>query len=316
MSPPVVTIGITAYNAVDTIAGAVRSALLQSWQATEIVIVDDASSDGTGDLLRDLARLYPQIVLVFQPTNEGVAAARNMIIERAGGDFIAFFDDDDVSLPMRVEKQLTRLVQYEGVRGDLLPVICHSARKQFYPDGSWRIERAMGSDAGRAPTGMAVAKHILSGAPLQGGYGACATCSQMARSAVYRQLGGFDIEFRRSEDTDFCVRLARAGGHFVGVDEPLVVQTMTRAPDKKLRDELHYMLKLLDKHSDVFAVASAYRFSRAWLDFKYSWLGSRKFASVWRGLRLLHSHPVLTLERMAYSLRNLQGNFAARRFHR
>ena len=52
---------------------------------------------------------------------------------------------------------------------------------------------------------------------MKDGYGACPTCCQMARTSTYQTVNGFDSKFRRSEDTEFCIRLAMNGGHFVGI---------------------------------------------------------------------------------------------------
>ncbi|HHY49573.1 MAG TPA: glycosyltransferase family 2 protein, partial [Alphaproteobacteria bacterium] len=109
LTAPLVTIGLCAHNAADTIAAAVDSALAQTGVATEIVIVDDASTDGTRALLEDCARQHPAIRLFVNATNRGVAAARNTIIREARGTFIGFFDDDDRSAPERVARQLARL---------------------------------------------------------------------------------------------------------------------------------------------------------------------------------------------------------------
>ncbi len=106
----IITIGITAYNAGDSIECAARSALAQDWKNTEIVIVDDCSADSTFAKISALAEKHPAIRVFRNEENRGVAASRNKIIAEAGGDFIAFFDDDDESVPQRLS------VQYEAIR--------------------------------------------------------------------------------------------------------------------------------------------------------------------------------------------------------
>lgn len=87
------------------------------------------------------------------------------------------------------------------------------------------------------------------GEPLEDAYGCCATCSQAGRAEVYRSSNGFDESFRRCEDADFAIRLALAGGHFVGVPEPLVLQRMTGTEDKSLDKLRQLTLQLHDKHT-------------------------------------------------------------------
>src|SRR5262245_33193859 len=103
-----VTIGITAFNAAPTIERAVRSALAQSWRPVEILVVDDGSKDATPEILAKLRRDQPELRLFRHDKNQGVAAARNRILAEAAGDLLAFFDDDDESLPERVETQRRR----------------------------------------------------------------------------------------------------------------------------------------------------------------------------------------------------------------
>ena len=317
MSAPLVTIGITAFNAADTVGQAVRSALEQTWRPLEIVAVDDASSDDTASVLEELAGRHPELRVTRNHPNGGVAVARNRILAEARGEFVAFFDDDDQSLPGRVAAQVERILDYERDFAAGAPVICHTARRLIYPDGRRLTAPTMGQRPGRrAPAGLAVAQRILLGKPLADGYGACPTCSQMARLGTYQALGGFDPAFRRIEDSELNVRLAKAGGHFVGLAQPLVVQTMTRTSDKSLADELRYMLMLLDKHRDVAGSAREHAFCRRWIVAKHKWLAGRR-AGFARDLLVLGlGHPAATLRRLAMSLPSARINRAFRRFHR
>ena len=98
MSQALVTIGLTTYNAADTLERALESALSQTWKPVEIIIVDDCSTDGTVALLKRLAHDLPQVRVLFNTINGGVAIARNRILNEARGDFVVYFDDDDRSV--------------------------------------------------------------------------------------------------------------------------------------------------------------------------------------------------------------------------
>jgi GT2 family glycosyltransferase len=314
---PLVTIGLTAFNSVETIRQAVDSALKQNWRPIEVVAVDDCSSDGTGELLVCFAETVPELRVFRNSDNCGVAVSRNRILSEARGDFVAFFDDDDVSLPTRIEAQLNRIVEYEARFSETVLVICHTAREIHYPSGTVRTEPTMGQELGvRAPSGVAVARRILMGAPLKDGYGACATCSQMARISTYRLIGGFDPQLRRGEDTDFNIRLAEAGGHFVGISEPLVTQIMTPTSEKSLAEEYRNMRILIEKHRPLMERDGQYEFSLRWLDLKQAWL-EQKFISFVRLFALLAlRHPLLSAHRLAHALPNIGSNLAFSRFHR
>lgn len=315
--PPLITIGLTAFNSQAHILRALSSAVDQTWPEIEIIVVDDGSTDSTFELIEQFAAGHPQVRILRQLKNAGVAAARNRIVEEARGEFIAFFDDDDVSVPDRITRQYARITQYEQSFAKGAPVICHTARLQKALDGSERIEPTMGCLGGReAPNGTAVAARILWGRPLEDGYGAIATCSQMARTSTYRALAGFDPSFQRSEDTEFCVRLALSGGHFTGIDDPLVLQTLTHRSGKSLETELFYKRQLLDKHRQAFYNDAHYRFSRNWLTLKYLWLSGDRGRFVQQLLACGLAHPLLTWRRLWYALPQFNSNRSFARFHR
>jgi glycosyltransferase involved in cell wall biosynthesis len=294
------------------VARAFYSALMQTWRPTEVIVVDDASTDETVAILKKIAPRHADLRILCNSRNAGIAVVRNQIIEQARGEFLAFFDDDDVSLPERLERQFARLSEYERQFGEGAPVVCHSARSQVYPDGAQRIERTIGTREGcPAPAGLAVAKRILIGSPSsRDGFGSCAACSVMARTATFKLLGGFDRRFRRSEDTEFCVRLALHGGHFPGIAHPLVVQSMTNAADKKLELERQELLKMLTKHRNVIANDSLYQFCCEWTELKFLWLGKRHKAFATRLAQIGSRHPVLTAQRLLLALPGLGTNRA------
>lgn len=313
---PSVTIGITAYNAADTIGDAIRSALAQTVRPAQIVIVDDCSTDGTWDVLQGFAG-EPGIDLYRCPQNRGVGATRNEVLARARGEFIVFFDDDDVSAPTRVAAQIARIIDYERRFTQGTPVICHTARLQVFPDGTRRVEPTMGCAPDRAaPAGPAVARRTLMGEPLADAYGSCATCSQAGRTSVYRALGGFDAALRRCEDMDLAIRLARVGGHFAGICEPLVTQRMTATTDKALADLRELTLMVYRKHRDLFDDERSYRFCLDWVRLKFRWLAGQRLGFATLLSRLAITYPVRTFRRFRFAIPNLSHNIAFARFLR
>jgi glycosyltransferase involved in cell wall biosynthesis len=311
-----VTIGLTTYNAAETVEHAISSALAQTWRPIEIVAVDDCSTDTTKKILNRVASCHPELRVFSNATNAGVGASRNRILEEARGEFIAFFDDDDESLSERIELQLKRILAYESRFANSAPVVCHTARKRVYPDGLERFESSMGQiEDCRGPHGMAVAKRILLGTPLENGYGACPTCSQMARLSTYRFVGGFDPRLRRGEDTDFTIRLALAGGHFVGIGQPLVTQRMTKTPEKSLAEEHRNLLLLIEKHRQLMEREGQYDFCMRWMQARQVWLEGRRVAFVTKLLGLALRHPLLTGRRLIMAFPNIRLNHAFSRFH-
>ena len=94
-----VTIGIPVYNSQDYILRTLESVLAQTYSDIEVLIVDDASCDKTLDIIRDLQMSHAygnKIKILYQPSNMGVSAARNRIIDEARGAFLYFLDSDDL----------------------------------------------------------------------------------------------------------------------------------------------------------------------------------------------------------------------------
>jgi glycosyltransferase involved in cell wall biosynthesis len=312
---PLITAAVTVYNAEDTVKKAIMSVVSQTWPNIEILIVDDASTDNSVNIIRRLQREYGNFRLFIHTDNAGVAVSRNTALKNAKGEFVVFFDDDDESSPDRITSQFQRLIDYESHYADGAPVICHTARKLLYPMGEIRIDPTMGQEKGVAPSGIAVAKRILLGTPLKNGYGSCPTCSQMARLSTYHLLGGFDPSFRRSEDTDLNIRLALIGGHFVGIRLPLVTQTMTKTVEKSIKDEYRYARLLLEKHKGVVENEGLYEFSCEWLKVKLAWFEANYLDCMGGLMKLMYSHPFLVVQRLYLALPNIRVNQAFRRFH-
>ena len=102
---PLVSILIPAYNAEETIAASIQSAICQTWPRTEIIVVNDGSTDRTAEL----ASRFQSKAVVVSTSNRGAAAARNHAYGLSRGDFIQWLDADDVLASDKVERQLAEL---------------------------------------------------------------------------------------------------------------------------------------------------------------------------------------------------------------
>jgi succinoglycan biosynthesis protein ExoO len=102
---PLVTVVIPAYNAAATIANAVGSVFAQTLDDYEIVVVDDASTDETRDLLATIDD--PRLHVIELPANRGAAHARNVALQAARGEWIALLDADDTYRPTRLATLLS-----------------------------------------------------------------------------------------------------------------------------------------------------------------------------------------------------------------
>jgi succinoglycan biosynthesis protein ExoO len=101
---PEVSIIIPAYNTEAYIARAIASALGQTLKAIEVIVVDDASTDATREVIEGFCD--PRLQILYNPQNRGVSASRNRAIAQARGKWIALLDSDDWFAPERLEKLL------------------------------------------------------------------------------------------------------------------------------------------------------------------------------------------------------------------
>lgn len=110
-----VSIIIPAYNAALYLERTLRSVFEQSLPDFEIVLIDDGSTDSTGQIVEKLQQKDPRLNY-FYKDNGGVSSARNLGIEKARGEFISFLDSDDTYEPDFLEKMYNQITE---VRGDL-----------------------------------------------------------------------------------------------------------------------------------------------------------------------------------------------------
>jgi len=306
---PLITLGISCFNAEKTIARAIESAINQSWVNKEIVVVDDASGDNSVVIIKGFIKQYGFIRLYVNEGNSGVAAVRNKIIRHAKGEFIAFFDDDDSSEYDRVDRQYNRIVEYKNRWHCDKPIICHTARTVLYGDGVSLIEKTIGCNINNiAPHGIDVASRILLGSRLVDGYGSMATCSQMGSTKVYADVGGFDENLRRSEDTELNIRLALTGCHFLGIESPLVTQHITKSEDKSFEVEYQSTLYYIKKHKKFIVGNSSYRFVESWVDLKFIFYKKDYFIFLVKFIVLFFKYPFLSSRRVFLSIPNFKIN--------
>lgn len=106
-----VSVIMPAYNAAGFIAESIRSVQQQTHKDWELLVIDDASKDGTSDVVEGLRINDERIKLHMLPTNQGAGFARNIGIKAATGDYISFLDADDLWKPQKLEKQLRVMTQ-------------------------------------------------------------------------------------------------------------------------------------------------------------------------------------------------------------
>ena len=104
-----VSVIMPAYNSEKYISAAIESVTKQTHENWELIVINDASPDNSAEIAQKYAEKDLRIRVINQKSNGGVSRARNLGIESAKGDFIAFLDSDDVWVSEKLEKQLKLL---------------------------------------------------------------------------------------------------------------------------------------------------------------------------------------------------------------
>ena len=102
MKPWVVSVIIPVFNGEKYLGEAIESVIVQTYPFVEIIVIDDGSTDNSAAV----ARHFGEFVKYFYQTNQGTAAARNRGVSFAGGNFLAFLDQDDLWLPDKLDYQM------------------------------------------------------------------------------------------------------------------------------------------------------------------------------------------------------------------
>ena len=201
VSQPSISVVIAVYNGGATIRRAIESVLAQTYQAHELIVVDDGSTDDTAAVVAE----FGDRVRYLRQSNSGVSAARNAGAAAATGDWLAFLDADDWYYPDRLRWHAQWIGRDPGL--DFLTGDYDYRR----PDGSL-IRRSMEStQAGIALLGKAqgareVIMELEEMAPfIENHFGDTHTLTVPRRT--FMALGGYPIGRAVCEDVNFLIRL-------------------------------------------------------------------------------------------------------------
>ncbi|PSQ15950.1 glycosyl transferase family 2 [Halobacteriales archaeon QS_8_69_26] len=213
-----VSVVIPTYNRARVLPRAIDSALAQTVEDLEVVVVDDASDDET----REVVEGYEddRLRYVRHLRNRNGSAARNTGIALAGGEYVAFLDSDDEWHPRKLERQVKCL---EERPGEFVAVYCDYAARRYGPTAPLRRfvgNRILGGGTYEYSRegGEELVDDVLTGDFHVGG----ASTLLVERDAV-EAIDGFDESFDRQQDVEFLIRLLREG-KVAYVDEKLVVK--------------------------------------------------------------------------------------------
>jgi glycosyltransferase involved in cell wall biosynthesis len=197
---PTFSVVVPAYNATRTIRATIGSILRQSRSDLELIVVDDGSSDGTPDLVREIGRGDHRLRLIEQP-NKGTAGARNTGIGEARAGLVSFLDNDDMWMPHyldRMEKALARAPDAgfgytdAWILNDATGRIRKKPSLEHHPP--FPNPASPGDLLSRFLAGL---NFVMS--------------STTVRRSVLEEANGFDESIRGADDFDLWIRIAAKG---------------------------------------------------------------------------------------------------------
>lgn len=184
---PLISVYMPTFNRVDMAIRAIESVLTQDYPNIELLVVDDASSDNTWQVLNDKYATDSRVRLFRQPTGQGACAARNLAINEAKGEFVTGIDDDDEFLPHR-------LSSLYAAYDDKYSCVCSA---YIWDYGS--VQKTLFAERKEVTLAELLDLHTLSNQAL------------VKRDRMLA-LGGFDIGLAAFQDYDMWVRVVLAYG--------------------------------------------------------------------------------------------------------
>ncbi len=183
---PEISVIIPAYNAARYISESIQTVLNQAYKNLEIIVVDDGSTDQTGEIA---GRFCPPVRYVRQ-NNQGNAAARNRGISEARFEWLAFLDADDLWSPEKLQ------LQWEHVQTQPDRRISLTLARTFYESGDPPIDMP-----GFPPAELW--NRLVYGQPF-----GCSHSGLLIHQSCFETVGNFDANLKQSVDWDLFIRLA------------------------------------------------------------------------------------------------------------
>lgn len=231
---PRVSVILPAYNREDFVARAIDSVLAQTFTDFELIVVDDASTDGTRSVL-ERYRDTPRLRLILSDENRGGGGARNLGIEAARAPLIAFQDSDDIWLPHKLAAQVAALDAHpEAGLCYCGSLFSEGTRSYYIPE---QVFDHLDGD---------MSAEILRRNPTS-------TQTLVVRREVLEAAGPFDPTFKRFQDWELMIRVAQVTA-FVFLPDPMVVicSTPGNISSVPVNDAI-FRGRVLEKYADLFA---------------------------------------------------------------
>lgn len=216
---PKVSIVIPAYKASNYLAEAIESALAQTYENIEIIVVNDGSPDNGAT--RAVAEKYIDKIRYFEKENGGSSSALNRGIDEMQGEWFSWLSHDDLYEPQKVEKQIAELNKLYEAGEDVTNHVLFTGSRLINKDGkviSEPSEKTLLTKANRVNN--IKGNEYLVAEPTRNNFHGCGC---LIHKSVFERLGTFDEKLRLLNDFDFWYRLRIGGCKVHCIPEVLVM---------------------------------------------------------------------------------------------
>lgn len=301
MSQPLVSIVIPVYNKEKWIVQTLRSVASQTYDNWECLIVDDGSSDESLSLINTFVNATEGNWKVIAQPNSGQSHARNVGIERATGEYVAFLDADDLWLPEKLKEQInlfSRLPEVEVVFSGYA----------IFEEGQARKFRVVVHHS---------AENMCRDWLTMRGFGGLVESTGIVRRNSLLKIGGFDESLSTSAGLDLSLRLVTSYNSFV-IPCPYVLYRLSDDQWHKNESRLREDVDILAQR--YFNRLNGLKYVRKWNDSYFFWLEmktagkSRLLGKFLSSLANFHARDWLMLYYLVK--RNLVARIRGKKFER
>lgn len=197
-----ITAVIPTYNSEKYIQGTIESLLHQTLPTDQIIVVDDGSSDCTIEKIKKIQENYPMINLIQLSENTGAANARNVGVEHANSEWILFMDSDDIAHPTLAEELLSHLENLNKGYASVTYKLAHSNYRHMNEQGIIIDELYYGQQYNSEEAlGYLLVRNTIA-----------TTSGVLIKRDAFQKIGGFQRQYRYSQDWDLWLRIAKNSG--------------------------------------------------------------------------------------------------------
>lgn len=215
MTKPLVSVAMPAYNAQATLRAAVEAVLAQTMPKLELIVCNDASTDGTAKILDTIKD--ERLKVVSNAVNLGEGGARDRAMDKASAPWVALIDADDAWEPDRLERLLSvagspdKTLVFDNI------MVCHDVKGRLVPWRPIRGKRAFGDKRKRC-VDTSLENYLISDRLLM---------KPLMPTRFLRKTGIHHSRRRFGGDTEFFIRLAAAGARFRYLSDALYLYRVT-----------------------------------------------------------------------------------------